>query len=88
VRLENLRDGIEDYEYFWMLRDAAARLKKARGHQHAKLIAEAERALAVDDAVVTDLRRFTQDPRVLRRARARLAGLIERVSAAAAEKAR
>ena len=78
VRLENLRDGIEDYEYFWLLRQAADKLKKAAGRDHRKLIAEAEKALAIDDAIVTDLRRFTQDPRALRRARASLAGLIER----------
>ncbi len=26
VRLENMRDGIEDYDYFWLLREAAGRL--------------------------------------------------------------
>ena len=82
IRLENLRDGIEDYEYFWLLRDAVARLKKAGGEKHQALIAEAEQALAIDEAVVKDLTHFTGDPRVLRQARARLAGLIERAEAA------
>jgi len=81
VRLENLRDGIEDFECFWLLRDAVARLKKA-GREPA-LVAEAEKALAIDDALVRDLRTFTQDPAALREARATLAALIERAQAAA-----
>ncbi len=47
------------------------------------MIAEGEKALAVDDAVVKDLTHFTQDPQVLRQARAKIAGLIERAASAA-----
>jgi len=77
IRLENFRDGCEDYEYFWLLRDTLIRLKKANAAKHQALIAEVEKALAVDDTVVKDLTHFTQDPQVLRQARARIAGLIE-----------
>jgi hypothetical protein len=56
--------GCEDYEYFWLLRDALARLKQAGAAQHQALIAEAEQALTVDDAVVKDLTHFTQEPQV------------------------
>jgi len=84
IRLENLRDGIEDYEYFWLLSDAVARLKKADAVKHRSLIAEAEKALAVDPAVTMDLTHFTSDPQVLRKARAELARLIERTQAAGA----
>ena len=82
IRLECLRDGIEDYEYFWLLRDAAARLKKAGARGHEELLAAAEKALAVDPAVVGDLTHFTQDPAVLRAARSELARLIEQTHAA------
>jgi hypothetical protein len=78
IRLENFRDGVEDYEYFWLLKDSVARLKKADAARHQALIAEAEQVLAVDDAVVKDLTHFTHDPQVLRQARARIAHLIER----------
>jgi hypothetical protein len=77
IRLENFRDGCEDYEYFWLLRDALAQLKQADPAKHQALIAEMDHVLAVDDAVVKDLTHFTQDPRVLRQARARIAELIE-----------
>ena len=82
IRLENYRDGAEDYEYFWLLQDAVKRLKQADAAKHQALIAEAEQVLAVDEAVVKDLTHFTQSPEVLRQARAKLAGLIERATAA------
>ena len=85
IRLENLRDGIEDYEYFWLLRDAVRRLKEADAEQHRPLIAEAEKALAIDGAVVKDLTHFTDDPRLLRETRATIARLIERVQTAATQ---
>jgi hypothetical protein len=86
IRLENFRDGAEDYEYFWLLQNAAARLKKADAAKHQALIAEAEQVLAVENAVVKDMTHFTDSPRVLRQARARMARLIERAVAATEEK--
>lgn len=80
VRLENLRDGIEDYEYFWLLRDAVARLKKSGAAKDQALIAEAEQALTVDGPVVKDLTHFTDDPQTVRQARAAIARLIERAA--------
>lgn len=82
IRLENLRDGIEDYEYFWLLRDAVRRLKRADAQRHRHLIAEAEKALAIDGAVVKDLTHFTDDPRLLRKTRAAVARLIQRAGVA------
>ena len=83
VRLENLRDGIEDYEYFWLLREAVTGLERSGVTGHEELLAQARQALSVDENVVRDLRHFTDDPRVLRRARAQIARLIERLQAAA-----
>jgi hypothetical protein len=83
IRLESFRDGIEDYEYLWLLRDAVEKLK-AKGGADPQLLAEAEKALAIDDAIVKDLTHFTQDATLLRQARARLADLICRAKAAVA----
>jgi len=85
IRLENFRDGVQDYEYFWLLADAVGRLKQAGAAKHQALIADAERALAVDEAVLRDLTHFTGDPQVLRQARARIARLIERAVEAAGQ---
>jgi uncharacterized protein (TIGR03790 family) len=82
IRLENFRDGAEDYEYFWLLQDAVARLKKADPVKHQALIAEAQQILAVDDAVVKDLTHFTRDSQALRQARAKIARLIEKANQA------
>jgi len=82
IRLENLRDGIEDYEYFWLLRENLTELERSGGAGHEKLMAEARRALAVDENIVRDLNHFADDPQALRRARARIARLIERLRAA------
>ena len=61
-----------------MLRDSAAKLKKA-GRGHETLIRQAERALVVDESIVSDLKNFTHDTQALRKARASMARLIERI---------
>jgi hypothetical protein len=60
-----------------------AKLKKTGVAKHQALVTEAEKALAIDDALVKDLTHFAGDPRLLRQARANLARLVERASAAA-----
>jgi hypothetical protein len=61
VRLENLRDGIEDYEYFHLLEEA---VKNARPDQ--KPLAEKTRALLdIPESIFRDGRTFTKDPQML-----------------------
>jgi len=86
VRLENYRDGAEDYEYLWLLRETVSKLRTTESavrdsgaSQRQALIAEAEQALAIDDLLVKDLTHFAQEPEVLRKHRARVARLIERL---------
>jgi hypothetical protein len=71
IRWEMLREGIEDYEYFWALRDAVRR-KKAQG-------SAAEKLLEVPPEVFRDLTNFSKDPGVLYRHRALVAEAIERL---------
>ncbi|MGQ9731197.1 MAG: glycoside hydrolase domain-containing protein [Candidatus Zipacnadales bacterium] len=59
IRLENIRDGIEDYEYYLLLREFAD---------------DDSKLAQVPEAVVVDLTHFTHDPEVLYRERERLAG--------------
>jgi len=65
-------------------RDLVGKLKKAGG-QHKALVDRAEKALAIDDGVVTDLTHFTQDPAEVRKARAGVAALIEKARQALGE---
>lgn len=77
LRWENLRDGMEDYEYLWLLRQAAERAESAG--QKPELVKEARALLTVPAEVSKDLTHFTTDPRVLLEHRARVAAMIERL---------
>lgn len=89
IRWENLRDGMEDYEYFWLLREAVRGVEASKGgsvnrdeqtDERAALLAEAKRLLTVPDEVSRDLTHFTTDPRPLLEHRERLARMIERLA--------
>jgi len=76
LRFELVRDGIEDYEYFYLLRQLLA---AAGERAPAELRARAEAELAVPPEVIVDAKIFTEDPRVILNARGRIAGLIEQL---------
>ena len=80
VRWENLRDGMEDYEYFWLLQQAIERAAAAGGNP--SLLSEARRLLVVPPEVSTDLTHFTADPRPLLAHRDRIARMIEQLQQA------
>jgi hypothetical protein len=73
IRLDLARDGIEDYEYFHMLKTRLAD-KGAAVPEEVRAHAEAE--LAVDPKVVVDNKRFTENPEDILAARQRIAALI------------
>ncbi|MBM4045069.1 MAG: DUF4091 domain-containing protein [Planctomycetes bacterium] len=64
IRLANIRDGIEDYEYLWLL---------------AKLEGDVEKARAACLPVTSDLKLFTRDPAVLYAQREAIARRIEQL---------
>jgi len=72
IRIELYRDGVEDYEYHYLLKRA---LGKRRDAEAEKLL-----DLTYDDEVCPDGLHYTRDPRVLLRRRAALAAAIERLS--------
>ncbi|MCE5240048.1 DUF4091 domain-containing protein [bacterium] len=61
VRLENIRDGIEDYEYLCLLRERAPQSK----------------LLTVGEDISRDFTHFTKDPRVLQERRRQIAAALE-----------
>jgi hypothetical protein len=75
-RLEAIRDGIEDYEYLYLLRERLAK-RRAAG---AKLpwASEAERILAVPNEIAADKLQGLQDPGRLRDLRRQIAEMILR----------
>ena len=86
VRLEVIRDGLEDYEYLYMLDQLAKRLK-AKGAPSAaasRWLTEAERLLAVDDSIAESMTAYTDDPSRIFERRRQIADAIERGIAAQA----
>ena len=81
VRWENLRDGMEDYEYFWLLQQEIDRATSSGGSP--SLISEARQLLTVPPEVSKDMAHFTTDPRPLLAHRDRIAQMIEKMQQAA-----
>ncbi len=78
LRWENLRDGMEDYEYLWLLREEVRRLEEASPRDVGRV--EAARALlVVPPEVSKDLTTFTVDPRPILEHRDKVARMIERM---------
>lgn len=79
IRLENFRDGLEDYAYARILEETMAKveadpaLRAARG----EWLARARELLAVPEEVMKSLTEYTRDPAVLYRYRNALAEAIE-----------
>jgi len=95
VRLENIRDGIEDWEALFVLEGAAEALEKAvaAGEVDAagaasvgedaltapELIRRARSALAIDDSFCRDVTHWSLDPSGLQRRRDEVSALIEAI---------
>jgi len=77
TRWENLRDGMEDYEYLWLLRQAVEHAPTRRTDP--ALVQQAQALLLVPPEVSKDLTHFTTDPRPLLEHRGRVARMIERL---------
>ena len=77
IRWENLRDGMEDYEYFWLLQAAATH--ELAWHGETELLKQAHELLKVPNDVSQDLTHFTTDPRLMLAHRDRVARMIERL---------
>ena len=86
IRLENIRDGIEDYEYYVLLRALLARREEAGvlrklgyGLQRLVGVGVSPGAGEVSEEVVRTLSDFSHDPEVLRAERRRVAEVILRL---------
>ncbi len=81
IRLENITDGLEDYEYFWVLQYLAHKLRNnselRRTREGALALRAARRCLNVPSSTVETLASFTQDPAEVERVRCAVADAIE-----------
>ncbi|MBR4675398.1 MAG: DUF4091 domain-containing protein [Victivallales bacterium] len=79
IRLENYRDGQEDYAYYCILEDAIKQVKTKKNltAAQAKWLKEAEAALVVPETLVKGMDIYSHDPQQLRTWRDHLGDLIE-----------
>jgi hypothetical protein len=76
IRWENLRDGMEDYEYFWLLQNLIQRAQTVPGSS--VWIQDARQLLKIPARISQDLTHFTDDPRLMLSHRDRVARMIEK----------
>ena len=83
IRLEALRDGMEDYEYLYLLQQLVTRIKanpSALADANVQgLVAQAEQLLAIDPKLVESMRTYSQQSDVLDQNRLAIAELIEKL---------
>ncbi|MBN1395080.1 MAG: family 10 glycosylhydrolase [Pirellulales bacterium] len=76
IRWEMVREGIEDYEYLWLLRDLISR---RRDSLSAAQLREHQSLLEVPASITRYMTTFTTDPRPILKRRAAVAEAIERL---------
>jgi hypothetical protein len=76
MRLANARDGLQDYEYFALLRREVLKLD---AEKHKDLRERVEKALRIEPQIISSVYVWTKDAQLIRAKRAVLAGLIEEV---------
>lgn len=77
IRVEMLREGIEDYEFLWLLRDL---IGKRRASLPAEQVKNYEALLQVPPEITSNMTTFTTDARPLDARRAAIAEAIEKLS--------
>jgi hypothetical protein len=82
LRAELFRDGMEDYEYLYLLQERIQKLRALGVAAHAGLIREAEELLRLDKEIAPSMFSFTKDARVLFERRNKVAEMIEKTGKA------
>lgn len=68
LRWEEMRNGIQDYEYFWMLENKICHLKDSLGSQFS-WINPKQRGQEISSRVIRDFENYSNDPEVLNAAK-------------------
>ncbi|MFH0930994.1 MAG: glycoside hydrolase domain-containing protein [Candidatus Zixiibacteriota bacterium] len=77
IRLENIRDGLEDYEYFYLLKELTDEVRKIdQQGRYSSLIETSNKLLEVNPEVVKSLTEYTEKPVIILEERNRLANQI------------
>jgi hypothetical protein len=76
IRWEMIREGVEDYEYLYLLREL---IQENRDRLTAEAITEFESLLEVPASITTDMTHFTTDPAPIYKHREEIAQAIEQL---------
>jgi hypothetical protein len=80
IRMKNMRDGLEDYEYLWMLRDYIDKAKTGKLKQTADWLNKANAAMQYSTSLVESMQSFTQTGADILEARKRIAAVLEEIN--------
>jgi len=69
LRWEQMRNGIQDYEYLWLLEDKVRQIKSGMSGRVSALIEPSRRSLEIAASVVRTTADYSNDPNVLYTAR-------------------
>jgi hypothetical protein len=72
LRWEQMRNGIQDYEYFWLLEDKIRQIKSSLSPRVAALIEPTRRGIEIAAEVVRTTADYSNDPNVLYAAKSRI----------------
>lgn len=75
IRWEMLREGIEDYEYLWLLENA---IKNAKPDQ-AELVAQAKKLLDFPQSFIKNGKEYTKDPQAIFQLRDKIGDLLDKL---------
>lgn len=69
LRWEQMRNGIQDYEYLWMLEDKIEQIRSTLGEPLSTMIEPSRRPVEIATQVVKSMHQYSKDPYVLYRAK-------------------
>jgi hypothetical protein len=79
IRMKNMRDGLEDYEYLWLLQQGIDRVKSGELKAPEGWAARAEQARKSSLSLVTTMQEYTQSSDELLNARKNIGELLEQI---------
>jgi hypothetical protein len=65
LRWEQMRNGIQDYEYFWMLENKINKMRETLSERLSKMIEPSRRGTEIASKVVRAMSEYSKDPNVL-----------------------
>ena len=65
LRWEQMRNGIQDYEYFWMLENKINKIRETLSERLSKMIEPSRRGIEISSQVVRTMSEYNKDPNVL-----------------------